>query len=166
MSLLSNVIRTAVISALGAKLARGRSPIVVALLSLLVSRALASRQDSEEEAAKRNQRPQSPQEEGGLGGLVEQFRRGGLEDLIRSWIGTGANKPISPDQLQLALGPERVDELANDTGLPRQDLLSQLTRLLPEIIDKLTPKGQLPAQEQLRVAPGELDDLTAPERHR
>ena len=76
MSLLSNVIRTAVISALGAKLARGRSPIVVALLSLLVSRALASRQDSEEEAAKRNQHPQSPQEEG-LGGLVEQFRRGG-----------------------------------------------------------------------------------------
>ena len=71
MSLLSNVIRTAVISALGAKLARGRSPIVVALLSLLVSRALASRQDSEEEAAKRNQRPQSPQEEEGFGGLVE-----------------------------------------------------------------------------------------------
>jgi uncharacterized protein YidB (DUF937 family) len=124
MSLLSNVIRTPVISALGAKLARGRSPIVVALLSLLVSRALASRQDSEEEAAKRNQRPQSPQEEEGLGGLVEQFRRGGLEDLIRSWIGTGTNKPISPDQLQLALGPEKVDQLANDTGLPREDLLS------------------------------------------
>ena len=116
MSLLSNVIRTAVISALGAKLARGRSPIVVALLSLLVSRALASRQDSEEEAAKRNQRPQSPQEEGGLGGLVEQFRRGGLEDLIRSWIGTGANKPISPDQLQLALGPEKVVSLPTTPG--------------------------------------------------
>jgi uncharacterized protein YidB (DUF937 family) len=133
---------------------------------LLVSRALANRQGSEDEIDKRKQSTTSPQEEEGLSGLVERFRRGGLEGLIRSWIGTGANKPISPEQLQLALGPEKVNELAHDTGLPRDDVLSQLARLLPEVIDKLTPNGQVPEEKELRIAPGELDDLVEPARHR
>jgi uncharacterized protein YidB (DUF937 family) len=85
MGILTSAIRTAVISALGAKLARGRSPIVGALIALLLSRALAKKTDEE--------KPDVPGTEDGLGGLVERFRQGGLEDLIKSWIGTGANKP-------------------------------------------------------------------------
>ena len=145
MGLLQNVIRTAVVSALGAKLARGRSPIVGALIALLLSRALANKTDEK--------KPDVPGTEDGLGGLVERFRQGGLEEVVKSWIGTGPNKPISTSQLHQALGPETVDGLSRETGLPRDDLLSQLSRLLPEVIDKLTPNGKLPREEDLLPGP-------------
>ena len=147
MSMLKSVIRTAVISALGAKLAKGRSPLVAALLTLLATRALSGR---EEPSATSNTGSQ-----GGLGGLVDKFRQGGLEDIIKSWIGTGPNKSISPTQLQRALGPEAVDDLARQTEMPRDDLLSQLSRLLPEIVDKLTPQGKLPPDRDLVAEPEE-----------
>ncbi len=142
---LQSVIRTAIITALGAKLARGRSPIVGALIALLLSRALAKKTDEK--------KPDVPGTEDGLGGLVERFRQGGLEEIIKSWIGTGPNKAISPNQLQQALGPETVEGLSRETGMPRDDLLSQLSRLLPEVIDKLTPNGKLPRDEDLLPGP-------------
>jgi uncharacterized protein YidB (DUF937 family) len=147
MSMLKSVIRTAVISALGAKLAKGRSPLIAALLTLLATRALSGR---EEPSATSNTGSQ-----GGLGGLVDKFRQGGLEDIIKSWIGTGPNKSISPTQLQQALGPKAVDDLARQTEMPRDDLLSQLSRLLPEIVDKLTPQGKLPPDRDLVAEPEE-----------
>jgi uncharacterized protein YidB (DUF937 family) len=142
MSILQNVIRTAVVSALGAKLAR-----VGALIALLVSRALARRTDEN--------KPDVPGTEDGLGGLLERFRQGGLEDIIKSWIGRGPNKSVSPAQLQQALGPETVDGLAKEAGLPRDDLLSQLSRLLPDIIDRLSPNGKLPNDDELLTGPAE-----------
>ena len=152
MGLLSNVIRTAVISALGAKLAKGRSPIVAALMMLLASRAFAKR--TAKETASGVPVPDDDTE-GGLGSLVEKFRQGGLEDLIKSWIGTGPNKAIAPHQLQQALGPETVDDLTRETGMPREDLLAQLSRVLPDVIDKLTPGGKLPKERDLLPGPGE-----------
>ena len=151
--MLSNVIRTAVISTLGAKLARGRSPIVAALMMLIVSRVLAQRGDAPEKPQDDKEKPQVAGTEDGLGGLLEKFRQGGLEDNIKSWIGTGPNKPISPNQLHQALGPETVDGLTRETGLPREDLLSQLSRLLPEVIDKLSPSGKLPKDSDLLSEP-------------
>jgi uncharacterized protein YidB (DUF937 family) len=133
-------IRNAVVSALGAKLAR-RSPIVGALVALLLSRALAKKTEEP--------KPNIPGTDEGVRGLVERFRQGGLEEVITSWIGTGPNKPVSPNQLQQALGPETVEGLARETGMPRDDLLSQLSRLLPEVVDKLSPNGNLPKEEEL-----------------
>ena len=151
MGLLQSAIRTAVVSALGAKMARGRSPIVGALIALLVSRALAGRSD--EQGAPGS--TQTRGTEGGLGGLIDRFRQGGLEDVIKSWIGTGPNRPISPSQLHDALGAETVNNLSAETGLPREDLLSQLSRALPEVIDKLTPDGKLPRESDLLPGPEE-----------
>lgn len=150
MGLLQNIIRTAVISTLGAKLARGRSPIVAALIGLLVSRALAKKTDEN--------KPEVAGTEEGLSGLVEKFRNGGLEEIINSWIGTGANKPVSPNQLQQTLGSETVDGLVRETGMPREDLLSQLSRLLPEVIDKLSPNGKLPQDSDLLAGPEASSD--------
>ena len=141
MGLLQNVIRNAAISALGAKLGKGRSPIAGALIALLLSRALANKTGEE--------KPDVPGTNDGLGGLMERFRQGGLDDIIKSWIGTGPNKAIAPDQLQQALGPETVDALSRETGMPRDDLLSQLSRILPGVVDKLTPHGKLPSDEDL-----------------
>jgi uncharacterized protein YidB (DUF937 family) len=153
MGLLSNVIRTAVISALGAKLAKGRSPIVAALMMLLVSKAMTKRSD---DTSSREADPaQASGNQGGLGELLEKFRKGDLEDVIKSWIGTGANKPIAPNQLQHALGPDTVANLERETGMPRDELFAQLSRLLPEVIDKLTPDGKLPKETDLLPGPAE-----------
>ena len=120
---------------------------------LLVSRVLAQRGDDPEKPQDDKEKPQVAGTEDGLGGLLEKFRQGGLEDIIKSWIGTGPNKPISPNQLHQALGPETVDGLTRETGMPREDLLSQLSRLLPEVIDKLSPSGKLPKDSDLLSEP-------------
>jgi uncharacterized protein YidB (DUF937 family) len=158
MGLVSNVIRTAVISAVGAKLAKGRSPIVAALMMLLVSKAMSKRSDAVSGSGEAVSAPASGNE-GGLGDLIEKFRNGGLEDLIKSWIGTGTNKSIAPNQLQQALGPDTVDSLERETGMQRDDLLAQLSRLLPDVIDRLTPDGKLPKESDLMPGPMEAGEL-------
>ncbi|MBB3020954.1 uncharacterized protein YidB (DUF937 family) [Microvirga lupini] len=81
---------------------------------------------------------------GGLGELMESFRQQGQGDVAESWVGTGPNKPIAPDQLEQAIGPEVLATLTQQTGLSREELLSRLTTMLPETVDKVTPDGRLP----------------------
>jgi len=82
--------------------------------------------------------------------LLNQFKKSGMEDVIKSWIGTGQNQPISPTELREAIGQKTVNDLSRQTGAPQDDLLSQLSKYLPGVIDKLTPNGQLPSQANLR----------------
>jgi len=82
---------------------------------------------------------------GGLGGLVEAFERHGLGDIISSWISTGPNLPISPDQLQQALGSAQISTFASQAGMPADGVGQVLATLLPSLIDRMTPNGQLPA---------------------
>ncbi|HZT47253.1 MAG TPA: YidB family protein [Hyphomicrobiaceae bacterium] len=136
MGLLDDVIG----AALGSKSGSGQaSPIMLALMALLASRAAAG--------------AQQPGSLGGLGGLLDQFRQNGLEDIMKSWIGTGQNQPISPNQLHQALGQDTVNDLAEQTGLPHDDLLAQLSRILPGVVDKLTPNGELPSDPDLLPGP-------------
>lgn len=81
---------------------------------------------------------------GGLNGLVQNFQNNGLGDIIGSWIGTGPNKSIAPEQLANALGNDRLQQLSQATGLPLESLGSHLSSVLPALIDKLTPGGNLP----------------------
>jgi uncharacterized protein YidB (DUF937 family) len=87
---------------------------------------------------------------GGLDVLINQFKQNGFEDVINSWIGTGRNQSISPTQLRQALGPETVNRISGQAGAPQQDLLSELSKYLPGVIDRLTPNGQLPDEAELR----------------
>jgi uncharacterized protein YidB (DUF937 family) len=80
----------------------------------------------------------------GLNGLVGRFHDAGFGDIVQSWIGNGKNQPISPDALHDVLGNDRVNALADKSGLPVDQLLAQLSQHLPEFVDKLTPNGQLP----------------------
>lgn len=80
----------------------------------------------------------------GLADLVSAFTRGGLGEVVQSWIGTGQNLPISPEQLQQALGGDTLAGLAKQFGLSPQDASSGLAGLLPQLVDRLTPQGQLP----------------------
>jgi uncharacterized protein YidB (DUF937 family) len=81
---------------------------------------------------------------GGLPGLIEKFQKNGLGEVVSSWVGTGANQPISPDQINNALGTESITEIAGKVGVSRNQISEGLAGLLPQIIDKLTPDGKLP----------------------
>ncbi len=81
---------------------------------------------------------------GGLAGLVNKMQQGGLGDVAASWVGTGQNQPISAEQLGGVLGSDAVSSMASQLGLNSGDLLGQLTQLLPQVVDKLTPQGQIP----------------------
>jgi uncharacterized protein YidB (DUF937 family) len=82
---------------------------------------------------------------GGLGGLVQSFERMGLGHIVNSWIGTGQNLPISPEQLQQVLGQGRIGQIAQSLGLQPDQVATQLSQLLPHVVDQVTPQGQVPA---------------------
>ena len=81
---------------------------------------------------------------GGLAGLVEQFQRSGLGDVMNSWIGTGQNQSISPDQLGGVHGDDMLGKLTQQTGMNPGDLLGQLSKMLPQMVDQATPEGKIP----------------------
>jgi uncharacterized protein YidB (DUF937 family) len=81
---------------------------------------------------------------GGLQGVVSQFEQNGLGPTIKSWVGTGPNQPISPDQVHQALGSDLLQQLAAKSGLSVQDLAQKLAQVLPQAVDRLTPDGTIP----------------------
>ncbi len=84
------------------------------------------------------------QQQGGLHGLLDKLRSGGLAEVVQSWIGTGANQPVSPGQLTAALGDQQVGQLAGAAGMAPQELLGMLSQHLPSLVDRLSPAGELP----------------------
>ena len=81
---------------------------------------------------------------GGLADLVARFRASGYGHIIDSWVGTGPNAEVAPDDLHQALGPQTVDELTQRTGMAKPDLLRLLSQYLPQVVNGLTPNGRLP----------------------
>ena len=104
----------------------GNNPLVGALMSLLAN-----------------------QNQGGLAGLVQRFAGAGLGDIVNSWVSTGQNKPVTPQQVGQGLGQDTINQLAQKTGMAHEDVKSKLAQLLPQLVDKLTPTGQVPAQSDL-----------------
>ena len=84
------------------------------------------------------------QQHGGIPGIVSQFEKQGLGPTVRSWVSTGANQPISPDQVHQVFGSDMIGQLAAKAGMNPQELAQKLSTLLPQAIDKLTPAGQVP----------------------
>src|ERR1700735_94369 len=81
------------------------------------------------------------QKHGGVQGIVTQLEQQGLGSTVRSWIGTGANQPITADQIHQAFGSDTVKQLAAKIGMSPEDLAAKLSQVLPQAIDKLTPGG-------------------------
>lgn len=81
---------------------------------------------------------------GGLGDILGKLQQAGLGDQVSSWVSTGANLPVSPDALGNALGPDILGKLGQHSGLQGGDLLGQLAQVLPQVVDHLTPQGQMP----------------------
>lgn len=83
-------------------------------------------------------------QQGGISGLLQAFQQHGLGDVVSSWIGTGTNLPVSAEQIQQVLGGEQIQAVAQKAGIPPEAASSQLAGLLPGIVDRLTPNGEVP----------------------
>lgn len=86
---------------------------------------------------------------GGLQGLVESFKKKGLGDIAASWVSTGQNLPVSPDQIQQVLGKGQIQQIAQKLGIDPAQVSQGLSQLLPQVVDKLTPKGNIPVESLL-----------------
>lgn len=83
------------------------------------------------------------QSQGGVQGLVEKFQQGGLEQIVKSWIGNGENLPISVSQILDIFGKQNIDNAAESVGVAQEDAPNLLSEYLPKIVDTLSPNGQL-----------------------
>ncbi len=88
---------------------------------------------------------------GGLNGLLASFAQAGLAHIAQSWVSNGPNQPVSPDQLQSALGQNQVQSMANQAGMAPQDFLAQLSQHLPNVVNGLTPNGRVPDEGTISV---------------
>jgi uncharacterized protein YidB (DUF937 family) len=141
-------------------------PLMVALTALLAARATgsgglgnlfgggaAAQTPQTAPGQPQPSQPQPSQPQGGLlggfGSLVQRFQQSGHGDIINSWIGPGQNRAITPEQLHQALGPEAVNNLSQLTGAAPHDLVSELSRILPGVVDRLTPQGRVPDHAEM-----------------
>ena len=149
----------------------GMSKTTMALLAFLAYKAyksLTNSQAAQPDAASRD-RGQLP--EGGLAGVlrtilgggsvpgpvlrrgidnaVRDFEDSGQGETARSWVARGPNRPVSPEKLEAVLGERAINELMQQTGMERDELLATLSEHLPRVIDHLTPEGRLPTDQEV-----------------
>ncbi len=86
---------------------------------------------------------------GGLGGMLSKLQQGGLASKANSWVSTGENEAVEPDELEQALGTDTVAKLASEAGVSHNEAKSGLASMLPGLVDKLTPGGSVPGADQL-----------------
>ncbi|MGG8406305.1 YidB family protein [Streptomyces sp. 12297] len=79
-----------------------------------------------------------------LGGLMDMLTKAGLADQAQSWVGTGANQPVSADQIKEALPADTLQQVAEQSGVSPEQAADQIAQSLPQAVDKLTPGGDLP----------------------
>jgi len=85
---------------------------------------------------------------GGLKNLLDDLQASGQGDAVKSWVGTGPNHSVAPNDLAKAIGIDDIDAVAKQTGMPREQLLSELSEHLPEFVNQLTPDGRLPSDHE------------------
>lgn len=93
---------------------------------------------------------------GGLEKLLGGFKQQGMQKEADSWVSTGTNEPITAQQLEQVAGTQQIDEIAQQVGASREQTAEVLAQALPQVVDKVTPDGQLPAQADVDDALGQL----------
>lgn len=135
-------------------------PLMIALGALLASGALFGRGSAGQPASTGTQ-PTPDQGPGGLlgglSGLLNKLQQGGLGNTTNSWVSSGQNQPVSPNQLGSALGPNIIKTISQMSGIPEDELTKQLSQVLPGVVDKLTPNGRLPTVAELSETYFEVD---------
>jgi uncharacterized protein YidB (DUF937 family) len=85
---------------------------------------------------------------GGLGDLIDHFTGKGQGEVAKSWVETGPNREVGTGDLEQALGEDTIGALTQQTGLSREELLARLKTVLPAAVDRLTPAGRLPSEDE------------------
>jgi uncharacterized protein YidB (DUF937 family) len=88
---------------------------------------------------------------GDLQGVIDRLSAGGLADQVRSWLGSGANLPVSSEQIRAALGDETVQQVARKFGIPTDSVLQLMSQFLPEAVDQASPNGTIEPQAQNQI---------------
>ena len=83
---------------------------------------------------------------GGLEGMSNTLKEKGLASAVQSWIGTGENEPVTPQQMHSALGSRKLKELSKDSGMTTEEVARELSSTLPKVVDRFSPNGTLPPQ--------------------
>ena len=96
---------------------------------------------------------------GGVGGVLEKFQQSGLGGVAQSWMGSGDNQQVSPDQVHQALGPDAVNDVAGRLGVPPDEAAGHISQFLPQIMDHISPGGQAPAGGGLGALSGLLSQF-------
>jgi uncharacterized protein YidB (DUF937 family) len=125
MSLLDSLVQTALQSALGGSSQNQTQNLVKGVVGMLTNSS------------------------GGLSGLVSKLTQSGLGDIAASWIGKGDNKPVTPQQLEEALGADKVAELAKEAGIPEEKGAEVLSQVLPSVVNEMTPDGEVPDDSKI-----------------
>jgi uncharacterized protein YidB (DUF937 family) len=139
----------------GQRRSGGMSPVMVGLMGLLAYRTLKGKGRLADmlgtgENATGTGGPLAGGTLGsGLKDLLDRFRQSGHETKAQSWVAKGPNQPIAPNELETALGEERIQWLMEQTGMPKDQLLAGLSQELPNAVDELTPEGRLPTDSEL-----------------
>lgn len=96
---------------------------------------------------------------GGLAGLVQAFQKNGLGEIVNSWVSTGQNLPVTANQIEQGLGSDLLSQLASKAGLSSGAASSQLSGILPDLVDKLTPGGKIESgwlEQLMKLVQGKL----------
>jgi uncharacterized protein YidB (DUF937 family) len=92
------------------------------------------------------------QRNGGLGGLLQRMQQSGAGPQGQSWVGTGQNMPISPDMLSQIFGRGQMDDIARQLGVSHDEAATTVAQALPDVVDRMTPAGSIPADSDDLVA--------------
>ena len=123
-------------------------PVILGLLALLARKRRKSQASASPDMT--STPDASPDDVvGGLEGLRKQFQEKGLGDAADSWINSGQNKSVTPDQISKAIDPDIIDALSQRNGLPKDQISQILSQVLPNAVDQLTPEGRLPTKQEM-----------------
>jgi uncharacterized protein YidB (DUF937 family) len=96
---------------------------------------------------------------GGLQGLLGGLSQAGLGDAVKSWVGSGPNQAVSGDQIHQAIGSDQIAAIAQQMGMDPKAVAAQLAHMLPQVVNHVTPDGQVPDQNNLQQTMGMLGQL-------
>lgn len=98
---------------------------------------------------------------GGLQKVLSGFQQQGMGDKVDSWVSTGANEPVSGGEVEQALGRDQVAQIAQQLGIPEERAASVIANVLPNLVDRLSPEGELPEDDRLEQLAGSLRGMGA-----
>jgi uncharacterized protein YidB (DUF937 family) len=101
---------------------------------------------------------------GGLGPVLKRFQQQGYGRQAQSWVAAGGNQTLDEHAIHEVVGQDELERLSRDLGVPQHEVADGFARILPEVVDGLSPGGELPAQADA-VLEGGREELEAQIAH-